>query len=380
MELIHTVLFFLASSAVVIAAWFSALLIHEGGHVIAGLMVKFRILEIRLGTGPLLFSTNLGHCRLYLHALPVTGWVKASPQEFAWYRIRNMILTAGGPVASAAILLLVVSFPPWISRVDSNLNRLSELFGVMVVCASGYVFLTSLIPRSYKLYGQVVQSDGLQLLRVPFLSEEEMADADGFFAISKICQFIKENDYMCAEQWFRRIWRSQPLGNDFQWSEAMAQVLAETGHTEEARLVYHRILDSDQASLVPSIRRDALDALACLSVYYDRPDLLLESKTLITQALGEFPDSITIKGTMGSILFELGEVEAAVPLLSEVLDASSSPLDCAISGAYLALAAAKKGDRCESKRLVAEISPDMHSHRLVKRLLKAVESLPASSE
>ena len=70
--------------------------------------------------------------------------------------------------------------------------------------------------------------------------------------------------------------------------------------------------------------------------------------------LERLPDKITLCGTWGAILFELGRCEEALPILREVLASTLSDNDRGIAAFYLALDALRCGRTRETRGLRAD--------------------------
>ena len=103
------------------------------------------------------------------------------------------------------------------------------------------------------------------------------------------------------------------------------------------------------------------------------PELLPRALTAIEKAIELAPGSITLQGTKGSLLIELGRVDEGEALLQKVAAESESENDLAYCAHYLAVARLLKGERAEGARLFLEARiryPKFHgAQRLEKRLL-----------
>jgi hypothetical protein len=99
-------------------AIYGCILFHEMGHVVLGDIVKFRL--VGFGVGPLSCTYLGGRWRLQLRFDKLLGgyaaMVPTTPRNI---RVRSMVLTLGGPLASAilgalgAICLLLIPSPDW---------------------------------------------------------------------------------------------------------------------------------------------------------------------------------------------------------------------------------------------------------------------------
>jgi hypothetical protein len=92
-----------------LAALYLMLVIHELGHVVAGMCVGFRFRSLRVG--PLVFDRQFPVSRYRGPGALVNGvaeLIPASTDELAW---RGVAMVAGGPVANVLSALVVLAFP-----------------------------------------------------------------------------------------------------------------------------------------------------------------------------------------------------------------------------------------------------------------------------
>jgi hypothetical protein len=66
----------------------------------------------------------------------------------------------------------------------------------------------------------------------------------------------------------------------------------------------------------------------------------------------QFPGEITLAGTRGGVLIELGRLEQGEQMLRGVVARSASDIDLAISSLYLAIAAKRRGKEEEAEPFV----------------------------
>lgn len=160
---------------VVAALWlfgWISLLVHEGGHIIAGKLVGVRIMEVRLGTGRRTRAVRWGETIWYWQLFPRGGWVMRDPRSGAISRFREFCFTAGGPIATALLLVLLIwlwhmfTSPPtvFVRPLPSLVEQLLKVFGMMEA-ATLYIVLA---PARCRMYGQETETDGLQMWKLFF--------------------------------------------------------------------------------------------------------------------------------------------------------------------------------------------------------------------
>jgi tetratricopeptide (TPR) repeat protein len=146
----------------------------------------------------------------------------------------------------------------------------------------------------------------------------------------------------------------------------------EAGDTHKAEAICRELLTRPFESKAKLA--ELLDQLSCIALYYGRTDLLPEADAWSNEALWYAPDAITLKGTRGSILIELGRIDEGMVMLREVTKRSECKIDQTIGSAYLAKAYAAKGDFTEAQRWIEKAYAIDSEHPLVKRI--AGELLP----
>jgi hypothetical protein len=153
MQIIHGEMLFWITLA---CAVYGSILVHELGHLVAGEIVRFRLIGFRVGP----FNAEHSHGRwgLRLAASKMLGGHTAMvPKTPRNIRERAMILTLGGPLASAllgltgAVCLMLIPGPAW-----------PAALGRMVALATGFAlgdFVLNLIP----IASEARYSDGARL-------------------------------------------------------------------------------------------------------------------------------------------------------------------------------------------------------------------------
>jgi tetratricopeptide (TPR) repeat protein len=111
-----------------------------------------------------------------------------------------------------------------------------------------------------------------------------------------------------------------------------------------------------------------LDGIACEILYRECRDQLPAAESWARKAVALCPMELSIKGTLGSILAELGRYDEAEPLLRETYDQSPSPNDQRICAFYLALIARKRNQTSRIHAFVTEAKEATDQPWLLARL------------
>jgi hypothetical protein len=183
---------------ILFCAEYGSILAHELGHLVAGDIVRFRLIGFRVGPFDLMQAH--GRWRLRMTSSKMfgghTAMVPKTPRNI---RERAMILTFGGPLASAllgavgAVSLMLIPGPAW-----------PAALGRIVALATGFAlgdFLLNLIP---------------------FVSEAQYSDG------ARLWQMYRRGpwcDYLCAHH-YMGLSRSSPL-RPRDWPTALVERAAE---------------------------------------------------------------------------------------------------------------------------------------------------------
>jgi membrane-associated protease RseP (regulator of RpoE activity) len=128
-----------------------ALAVHECCHALVARMLRFQVVEIRVGTGPRLFRRQLGAICVDLRLVPSFGYVRYLDDNRGHIRARSFAVTVAGPIGTFLTTAAFIAFAsdPW-------------KFAALV---TGTIQLIStLVPYDYEREGRPVRSDGGKLL------------------------------------------------------------------------------------------------------------------------------------------------------------------------------------------------------------------------
>lgn len=128
-----------------------SLIVHECAHACIAAALGFRVVEIRIGTGPKLLRHQFGSTRIDLRLIPGFGYVQPIPRSHGQLRLRWLAVFAAGPTGTllTAIAFIVIAPDPW-------------KFAALVVGAPELI--GSLVPRDYERDGRRMRTDGGRIL------------------------------------------------------------------------------------------------------------------------------------------------------------------------------------------------------------------------
>lgn len=143
----------MADLFVIPIAWFLATLVHEGGHVVAGLRQGFRF--VLMTAGPLRIGIEDGRLRIRYNDQPGMwgGLALMVPTDLERFHERCGWLVAGGPIASVLLALLS-------GALGAVFDSHARFYLLVLTAMSGAIAVATLIPNETGGYA----SDGAQLL------------------------------------------------------------------------------------------------------------------------------------------------------------------------------------------------------------------------
>src|SRR5437870_219684 len=121
---------------------------------------------------------RLGKTVWRLDWLPFGGKVEPGYRRRQFFRLRQFLMVAAGPAVTFGLVLIAVHFVYGSGRLTEKLRlptqAATEILGWFIVWPEIATLVGTLWPHKYRMYGAVLQSDGLQMLRAPFLTRSEI--------------------------------------------------------------------------------------------------------------------------------------------------------------------------------------------------------------
>jgi hypothetical protein len=323
--------------------FYLSIFIHEVGHLFAAWLVGWKPLDLTVGRDKSRTLFRIGDLRIHFRIPAVGGRARAVALSPNYFRLKQLIFIAGGPGISIAVGLLLwglVSNELWMSRLSDWWGEMAMYF---LFVAAVFVWL-SLVPWTHVSGGKVVSSDMWMIFKT--LSMRKSAVQSHYLShVFCLSEFLLE-DHRIDEARANLLKAAEAHGSAVDarifWIHALLQV----GRKSEAQAE----IDMLSKEGVPSeCRAKVLDGIACLPIFWGHLELAEESMRYIDEAIAEEPETITLKGTKGSLLVEVGRLDEGIQMLEAVRNGSDVLIDKATSEYYLALAFFKKGDQQQAR-------------------------------
>lgn len=331
--------------ASLVGAHFASLILHELGHLACAYAIGWRPLSMFIGHGKSWAKLQLGDLRISLGSHFMSGSVRAVATAPAFFRTKILLFAAAGPVVTG--LVAVVLF--WWVADSNHLVHFPALMPAAVIglALQGLILLMTLIPRTIHLDGEPTATDGLLMWRAISWKKEDAEMLCFGHLLSQVTWLRRHGQEDDARKLIGE-WKGLSTRTKREIQVFKIRWLLEEELETAALAEWDRLLLIDESDA--AARASLLDALACVPLFAEFPILLPRSLSAIEEAIELCPDCITLRGTLGSLLVEVGRVEEGAHWLRKVMLESESTNDVAICAYYLALVEFKSGAKEEAKR------------------------------
>lgn len=347
------------------------IIVHELGHVIGGRVAGLEITKVNIGHWRRLVSFRLGKTELVFRVAPASGYVTPRPSIRLLSLPRVVLFLISGIASEGAVVLLAWKFLPSPGEVTSFDDLMIAFCRFDILLVGTFQTVLNALPLWGQVGGDRHPTDGMQLLGLWRNRRQRPTQRHFMAECEELNAQLARKDFPAALISIQTL-----LGrhsDNRQLRQTLASVHATMGNTHQAEAIWRDLLS--QPGLTPLVLAEYLDNLSCLPLYHGRTDLLPEAEAWINEALRHAPDAITLKGTRGGLLVELGRIDEAISTLRHVIKRSECPIDRMISSACLAKAWHSKGELSAARKWLARATAIDPTHPLVRRI--ALEICPA---
>ncbi len=321
--------------------------VHEAGHWLAGRLVGIRTSRFLVGSGKCLVHLRRRSFELLWSVYPTHGYVRPHPSPHLVSFPRTTIYYLGGigaEVAVAVVCLAVLRDNLLWHWVWSTTPTRYVLFVLILQ------FVLTIYNSAYPAWGEIGGSpqpnDVLQIVLHWKTRGEKRGRAQFYADVARYNQIASQGMREETEAAFDDLASKYPSEPDIR---LMASgLLAAKGQFTEARSIIDDLLK--QEPLAAATRAHYIDHLITLFLNYGISEWAPEIDRWSYDALLASPNSVTLRGTRGSVLAELGRNREARILLEEVLAETDSTTDRVFCHAYLAWLDAQEGMQGAARR------------------------------
>lgn len=289
-----------------------ATLPHELGHALMAHALGFRVFSISAGVGPRILDRNVRGVRFRLHAYPFGGFTVSAPRDRRFFRLKQVLVIAAGPAVNG-LLVAYALLPGRELRVGAIIDGPCPALALLV--ANATLLVMNLLPIKVASPAGLAMSDGLALLKVPFMGAAGVTEVLAVRYTLEAQAFRERESLQGARSWAERGLGECPDSPLLHFDLGFTLVLL--GDCEGAR---HRFLAAAEAKgAPPALRALALNNIAWVDAMTAANDRLDEADRLSQEALRMLGFVPALKGTRGAVLIALGRSDEGVALLRDVL-------------------------------------------------------------
>lgn len=295
----------------------TAIAAHELGHALAACLLGLEVARVDIGHGPAVAHFELGGVTIQLNARPLSGGVSIGASSLRLLRARVWLMTLMGPAANAALLVLTLL---WWHSLQALVNPLVLLLWVIINSVMLYV---ALWPVRTVAQGRVRLSDGLALMKIPFLRREQLKFCLLSALLTRAVARLECEDFEGAQHWLLKALERVPAEVGLTVTLAGCHCLAGE-YPRAIALLTPLMTFLKGAPATPARQRAAIYhhmAFALLMTYAGKSGCgsrIDEADRLSAAAFAMFPCVLAYRNTRALVLFVKNRAADALPLLDYV--------------------------------------------------------------
>ncbi|MHB8858143.1 MAG: site-2 protease family protein [Thermoleophilia bacterium] len=335
-------------------------LLHELAHFLSARLLGLRVFKITLGMGKTIFQRRLLATEFEWKVIPIGGSIQPGIPPSKHARLKLFLAISLGPMTHVLIAsFLIILFSFHVFSISSFLNSPSPLTALLF--CNLYLGISNLLPRRTSQISTIVKrnpSDGLQLFRIPFLSDKEMDVKFSNYYAQSASEKLEQGQIAAA---FDLAKKGVDISNDNPTAIFIdGVVLDRAGDYVRARKVWSSLLDFEVLS--PTLRFLTFNNLAGADIMIGDQNLIDEADQYSSEAIKNLPWIEELKGTRGAVLVEMGYVDEGLEmLLSAKANSKQRPENEALLDCMIAIAEKRKGNGTAAEnylQLASQLDPD----------------------
>lgn len=352
------------TGAIYFGLWCSVL-VHEIGHIVGAHIGRLRIYEVSFGKTTRFVGT-IRKIRMRLAWTPLPGLVRALPTNTRRYRIRMLVFIACGPLFTAGYELFLV----WlVNQRVREFDGSSQVFLWIALAMNSLILLSVLVPETVKISGGTIGTDMLQIWRLLTKPLPKPGAHFRQFAFAQASYAAAQGRQKIAARWVRKLTGIPADDLPIEEQHTLSAYFVGLEEWEAACRIAERVLAVSELVKDDPMRWESADIFASAVLYGEDREAMPRAIELLEEIVAEFPSIITLKGTLGGLLFELGRIDEAEATLKEVIAKSTAAIDQGISSAYLARIAEQRGSTEEARKFAEAATKHSGEMAVVKRIL-----------
>ncbi len=285
--------------------------IHELGHVLAAKSVHFKVNRVMIGNGRTIFQKHMFGILVVITRGIASGQTFLSTHDSTNIRTRMAIVSGGGLLLQTLAILAVIILGDF--DINRFLGRHNFHLPTIFVMSNIFMAASAILPIKVASRGIRIPSDGLRLLKAPFMKEEEIAEFLAYSDVIEAQELFENQNYHAANEIYRRSLEKFPLSGVPVLSYSMSLIRLHQYDEAVATLesVLHRAHDHKYDIGLNN-------NIAWAYLLKNDPESLQKAGIYSERAYNENHSVPPIVGTRGCVLIELGQLDEGIRLLKQV--------------------------------------------------------------
>jgi len=327
-----------------------SILPHEFSHAFAARWLGFRVFKVYVGYGKPVFTGNLFGFQTEFRAIPLGGYVLATPTDARRSRLKQLVFIFAGPFANLLLCTVPLLVVPLHQLWEFDLLGRSVSLGQVFLGANLLILAQNLWPHTFNTPIGKLASDGKLLWQLLFAKSDmgSNALAARFSLEAMICH--EAHQHAKALAWVEQGLASFP--DNFLLLNWRGILLMELGHHEAAQSSFKMLLA--RTDNPAAVRALMLNNVAYVDALLGGGERLAEAERYSQEAMSLIGWLPAVKGTRGTTLLELGKIEEALVLLHESMEQADNASGKAQNACFISMGEARRGNIATSQRYLDE--------------------------
>ncbi len=328
----------------------ASVVLHEVGHAVLAWLTGMGVVEVCLGSGPLLWSIRRGGTEWAVRSLPTCGFVRPGVEGIRGGRLAHVLTSLGGPAVNLALMSIGLTLGT-LTVLEPPVPMDGVTFWDVVVIVNGLIAAMSLIPLSYSSEDGGGVTDGMSMLRFLVSRRRTLDTWIGGWVRAHVEEFVgrgeEERALRIAERWNERY--PGVLMLRLALAEALMRCGAKAcrGARERAITLLRELLSDGEGA---SPERVLVQATLARCLVCGTADDLDEANTLSEEALAIAPDVAEVLAARAAVLVKRGWFAQGVTLLQKVLAGRESAFQRSRCAVRIAELEWEQGERRQARK------------------------------
>jgi tetratricopeptide (TPR) repeat protein len=361
-----------------VSLWFLWLIlltfVHESGHALVGRALGFKVFWVSIGYGRQIFEWHIFGVSLRVNLIPLGGMTVSAPRTQSGIRLRLWLATFAGPATHLILLAtcyLVLGPGFFRDRIFSTdlFSRLAlvETF----IFANAFLLLVNLFSKGSGNTAGFMYSDGYQLLKIPFLKEEEIEELRNALVGLEALDHMRAGNTERAITLYEDALKANPTSYILRHDLAIARLTQ--GDYEHARNEFIDLLNWRESSQIEK-RILIFNNIAWTDAVLGKDEFLAEADQYSEQAIKFAPKVAGFMGTRGAVLVRTGRPDDGIRMLRTAFWQHSDRTARASVACWIAIGEAMRGSLIESSSWLEKARKESPSYYLREMAEKEVQS------